>query len=61
MLKDLRAAAQPEERAAGEVQVQTMPAAATRGELAATTHLQAEEAPGSTEIVAYTNVFQVER
>ena len=36
------------------------PAAATREELAATTHLQAEEAPDATEIVVYTTMFQVE-
>ena len=38
--KDVPAAAQPEERAAGDVQVQTTPAAATREELAATTHFR---------------------
>ena len=59
--KDVPAAAQPEERAAGDVKVQTTPAAATREELAATTNLQAEEAPDATEIVANTNVFQVEK
>ena len=59
--EDVPAAAQPEERAAGDVQVQTTPVAATREELAAITHLQAEEAPDATEIVAYTNVFQVEK
>ena len=59
--KDVPAAAQPEERAAGDVQVQTTPAAATREKLAATSLLQAEEAPDATEIVAYINVFQVEK
>ena len=43
--KDVPAAAQPEERAAGDVQVQTTPAAATREEFAVTSLLQAEEAP----------------
>ena len=55
------AAAQPREHAAGDVQVQTTPAAATREELAAITHLQAEEAPDATDIVVYTNVFRVEK
>ena len=59
--KDVPAAAQPEERAAGDVQVQTTPAAATREKLAATSLLQAEEAPDATDIVAYTNVFQVQK
>ena len=58
-VQEVPAAAQPQERAAGDVQVHTTPAAATREELAATTYLQAEEAPDATEIVAYTNVFQV--
>ena len=75
VLKDVSAAAQPEERAAGDMRVQEVPAAAqpqeraagdvqvqtTREELAATTHLQAEEAPDAPAIVAYTNVFQVEK
>ena len=59
-VQEVPAAAQPQERAAGDVLVQTS-ATATREELAATIHLQAEEAPDSTEIVAYTNVFQVEK
>ena len=59
-VQEVPAAVQPQERAAGDVQMQTTPAAATREELAATTHLQAEEAPDATEIVEYTNVFQVE-
>ena len=60
-MQEVPAAAQPQERAAGDVQVQTTLAAATREELAATAHLQAEEAPDATEIVACTNVFQVEK
>ena len=60
-VQEVPAAAQPQERAAGDVQVQTTLAAATREELAATAHLQAEEAPDATEIVACTNVFQVEK
>ena len=59
-VQEVPAAAQPQERAAGDVLVQTS-ATATREELAATIHLQAEEAPDATEIVPYTNVFQVEK
>ena len=39
--RDVPAAAQPEDRATGDVQVRTTPGAATREELAATTHVQA--------------------
>ena len=39
--EDARAATQPEDRATGDVQVRTTPGAATREELAATTHVQA--------------------
>lgn len=49
------------ERAAGEVQVQTPPAVETEEDVAATTHVQAEDAPDATALVAYTNVFQVEK
>ena len=44
-VQEVPAASHPQERAAGDAQVQTTLAAATREELAATTHLQAEEAP----------------
>ena len=60
-VQEVPAAAQPQERAGGDVHGQTASAAATREELAATTHLQAEEALDATEIVAYTTVFQVEK
>ena len=59
--KAVPAAVQPEEPAAGDVHVQTTPAAATREELTATTHLQTEEVPDATEMVRYTNVFQAEK
>ena len=39
--EDAPAAGQPEDRATGDVQVRTTPGAATREELAATTHVQA--------------------
>ena len=52
------AAAQPEERAAGDVQVEKVPGVAMQGELAAT-HVQVQDAPGATQYVAFTNAFQV--
>ena len=48
MKKYVSVPGQPNEGAAGDVGVQTTPAAATREELAATTHLQAEHAPDAT-------------
>ena len=52
------AAAQHEERAAGDVQMQKAPGEAMQGELAAT-HVQVQDAPGATQYVAFTNAFQV--
>eukprot|EP00903_Cladosiphon_okamuranus_P016323 g15053.t1 len=44
----------------GDLQEQETPAAATEGDLASTTPLQAEEVPGATDIVAYPDVSQME-
>ena len=52
------AAAQPEERAAGDVQVKNTPGLAMQGGLAAT-HVQVQDAPGATQRVAFINAFQV--
>lgn len=55
------AAELPMERTAGDEQELDAPAAAMAEDLAATTHHQAEDTPDATEIVAYSNVFQVEK
>ena len=52
------AAAQPEERAAGDVQVQKAPGVAMQGDLTAT-HVQVQDTPGATQHVAFTNASQV--
>ena len=54
------AAAQPEERAAGDVQAQETPGVATQDEPAAV-NVQVEDAPGATKHVAFTNAFHVEK
>ena len=54
------AAAQPQERAAGDVQAQETLGVATQDEPAAV-HVQVEDAPGATQHVAFTNVFHVEK
>ena len=54
------AAAQPEERAAGDVQAQETPGVATQDEPAAF-HDQVEDAPGATQHVAFTNAFHAEK
>ena len=54
------AAGQPEERAAGDVQVQETPGVATQNEPAAV-HVQVEDTPGATQHFEFTNAFPVEK
>ena len=59
-MQNTPAAVQPEERAAGDVQVQKAPGVAMQRELTAT-HVQVQDAPGATQRVAFTNAFQVKQ
>ena len=59
-VEDAPAAAQPEERAAGDVQAQETPGVATQDAPAAV-DVQVEDAPGATQHVAFTNAFHVEK
>ena len=54
------AAAQPEKRAAGDMQGRETPGVATQDEPAAV-HVEVEDAPGATEHVPFTSAFHVEK